>query len=300
VAKRVCVLELTRGPHSPAREAGDASPDSLIPDPFSPQSLNRYGYVLNNPLRYTDPMGHRACDDFDAGGRCVTAPPAVITTVTSTGTTTTRYTTSTAGRTITTTSPFISPARTTSLSQTEQRRNDTVSTPTTEAGDGSPDVVDDASADAGDVCPADETYGMEAQYHTLQFGTAIPNPWTGTAVGWHAAITSDIYGHWYFGIGPDVGLSLFGVDVSYVGGYSTEPSEEELIDLIEGHGFEGVFAPVVSFALAGGPGQSMSGPDFPTWEIGVSTPALGGSYTYTWMIPDEWLEIIAAPSRGGR
>jgi len=45
-------------------------------DLFSPQSLNRYGYVLNNPLRYTDPTGHRACDDFDAGGRCVTAPPA--------------------------------------------------------------------------------------------------------------------------------------------------------------------------------------------------------------------------------
>ena len=29
---------------------GFASPDSLIPDPFSPPSLNRYGYVLNNPL----------------------------------------------------------------------------------------------------------------------------------------------------------------------------------------------------------------------------------------------------------
>jgi RHS repeat-associated protein len=77
---------------------GFASPDSLIPDPFSPQSLNRYGYVLNNPLRYTDPTGHRACDDFDAGGRCVTAPPAVLSTQTST----TRYTTSTIGKTVTT------------------------------------------------------------------------------------------------------------------------------------------------------------------------------------------------------
>ena len=32
---------------------GFASPDSLIANPFDPQSLNRYGYVLNNPLRYT-------------------------------------------------------------------------------------------------------------------------------------------------------------------------------------------------------------------------------------------------------
>jgi RHS repeat-associated protein len=42
---------------------GFASPDSLIPDPFNPQSLNRYGYVLNNPLRYIDPTGHRECDE---------------------------------------------------------------------------------------------------------------------------------------------------------------------------------------------------------------------------------------------
>jgi hypothetical protein len=29
-----------------------------VPDPVDPQSLNRYSYVLNNPLRYTDPTGH--------------------------------------------------------------------------------------------------------------------------------------------------------------------------------------------------------------------------------------------------
>lgn len=33
-------------------------PDTIIPQPFNPQSLNRYTYVLNNPLRYTDPSGH--------------------------------------------------------------------------------------------------------------------------------------------------------------------------------------------------------------------------------------------------
>ncbi len=29
-----------------------------MPEPGNPQALNRYAYVLNNPLRYTDPMGH--------------------------------------------------------------------------------------------------------------------------------------------------------------------------------------------------------------------------------------------------
>ena len=28
------------------------SPDSVVPDPLNPQSLNRYGYVFNNPLTF--------------------------------------------------------------------------------------------------------------------------------------------------------------------------------------------------------------------------------------------------------
>jgi RHS repeat-associated protein len=33
------------------------SPDSIVPDYADPQSLNRYSYVMNNPLIYTDPTG---------------------------------------------------------------------------------------------------------------------------------------------------------------------------------------------------------------------------------------------------
>ena len=36
-----------------------------MPDPADPQSLNRYSYVLNNPLRYTDPSGHAICVDVE-------------------------------------------------------------------------------------------------------------------------------------------------------------------------------------------------------------------------------------------
>ena len=41
-----------------------------MPDPTNPQHLNRYTYVLNNPLRYTDPTGHKhvAGERFADGG----------------------------------------------------------------------------------------------------------------------------------------------------------------------------------------------------------------------------------------
>lgn len=32
--------------------------DTIVPDPTDPQEFNRYSYVHNNPLKYTDPTGH--------------------------------------------------------------------------------------------------------------------------------------------------------------------------------------------------------------------------------------------------
>ena len=34
------------------------SADSVVPDLYDPQSLNRYAYCRNNPLKYVDPDGH--------------------------------------------------------------------------------------------------------------------------------------------------------------------------------------------------------------------------------------------------
>jgi len=33
-------------------------PDTIVPEAGNPQALNRYSYVLGNPLRYTDPSGY--------------------------------------------------------------------------------------------------------------------------------------------------------------------------------------------------------------------------------------------------
>jgi len=39
----------------------------MVPRPGNPQSLNRYSYVLNSPLKFVDPSGHWSCDPYDSG-----------------------------------------------------------------------------------------------------------------------------------------------------------------------------------------------------------------------------------------
>lgn len=55
-------------------------PDTIVPNPMDPQSLNRYSYVRNNPVNRIDPTGHEDCaaeDDwcwqnrwYEAHGYC--------------------------------------------------------------------------------------------------------------------------------------------------------------------------------------------------------------------------------------
>lgn len=45
------------------------SADTIVPRPFNPQALNRYSYVINNPVKYIDPSGH----DFGLSALVVSA-----------------------------------------------------------------------------------------------------------------------------------------------------------------------------------------------------------------------------------
>ena len=44
------------------------TPDSIVPNPLDGQDYNRYTYVRNNPIKYSDPSGHDAC--LGGGGGC--------------------------------------------------------------------------------------------------------------------------------------------------------------------------------------------------------------------------------------
>ena len=52
------------------------SPDTIVPDPKNPQSLNRYSYALNNPIGNRDPSGHATCNSAD--GACQPEPTAPV------------------------------------------------------------------------------------------------------------------------------------------------------------------------------------------------------------------------------
>lgn len=62
------------------------SADTIVPELANPQSLNRYSYVYNNPMVYTDPTGHDAMGPISnevlcrngVQSRCGVAEPAAV------------------------------------------------------------------------------------------------------------------------------------------------------------------------------------------------------------------------------
>jgi RHS repeat-associated protein len=54
------------------------SPDPIVPSAGDPQSHNRYSYVRNNPVKYTDPTGHSFLSSLFGGIFAITTRSCAI------------------------------------------------------------------------------------------------------------------------------------------------------------------------------------------------------------------------------
>jgi len=122
-------------------------------------------------------------------------------------------------------------------------------------------------------------------YRYFEIGSAIPNPITGTLIGWSYARTWDFYGNKYNSLGLGIGESTITfIDLAYVVGYPGKfQKADELPEFIEGWDFDISVSPFYyiggTFNLPFGNGGA--------FENGVSNPGGGFGITFTWQKTDD-------------
>jgi RHS repeat-associated protein len=120
-------------------------------------------------------------------------------------------------------------------------------------------------------------------FYALNLSVAIPNPFTGSLIGWNMSVTGDRNAHFHISpFGGTIGKSALFISASFSANWllqSKEPSQKQLDDFLTGHGFN----------LGGGywGGGSMSYTPGSGYAVGVGfyTPQFGGSYNYTPNLP---------------
>lgn len=120
-------------------------------------------------------------------------------------------------------------------------------------------------------------------YFSANINVAIPNPVTGTIVGWSGTASIDRYGNWYWSpLGGGVGKSATFVSGSATANWMNQPckpSEKQLNNFLTGHGFN------VTGGYWGGASESWSPGNGSATGLGFVTPQAGGSYNYSFQGP---------------
>jgi hypothetical protein len=112
----------------------------------------------------------------------------------------------------------------------------------------------------------------------------IPNPPTGTAVGWNGTMTGDIYGRvrwspYGTSVGKSAGIGSLSLTANWMNMNAT-PSRAQLDDLNLGGGYN------FSVGFVFGVSQSWTSSGSPAAGFGLMTPQSGASYNYSLEFPD--------------
>jgi len=244
------------------------SADTVVPGYANPQSLNRYSYTLNNPLRYTDPSGRKPCEEY--AGTCLSENQVTQT--------------------------WNKPKHNTHHHNNNQDGGGPL-TPVIPPGPCSgPDCPIDSDFPSGPSCilvsycyiPAEspEPYPWLPDYVALDGG--LPVVWI---LGVDVVFTADKYNRVYLGVGPGVGsspayaLKVNGsLSVGYIQDDNTTPEEaHSFISKWSGTG-------CIGFVIGGcGANGDPLGGDIHNrkdWavQVGAFTPQFNVALPYSWQI----------------
>jgi len=116
-------------------------------------------------------------------------------------------------------------------------------------------------------------------FASANINIAIPNPVTGTIVGWSGTASIDRYGNWYWSpLGGGIGKSATFVSGSATANWMNQPckpSEKQLSNFLSDNGFN------VTGGYWAGVSESWSPGNGSATGVGFVTPQAGGSYNYS-------------------
>lgn len=136
-------------------------------------------------------------------------------------------------------------------------------------------------------------------YVSVQFNIAVPNPYTGTLIGWSGQITGDRYGNIYASpLGVSFGKSAFLVSASAEVGYVLQnrtPTPRQLRSFLTGDAYNAGFGYGLAESVTYSPNADGS-----KWamQFGIATPQIGVSYNPAFRVGSVSPLFTISPSPG--
>ena len=235
------------------------SADTIVPGYWNPQNLNRFSYVRNNPLRYTDPTGHVECRTQEECQDMGTTPGGGFTTPKP------KSGGDGGGGNSCSTHPEV-------CGDLPYTLPDIITVPTITTTE--TQTNGEGNQDSGIIRWPD--------YVSINIATG----WPWALVGFDIQVTRDYYNNWY--VSPGVyggtpGITVFGGWILQ----KEQPLEVDIEDFVTSHS---VFAGGGYWGGGGGTwGHPFDGElnwnDF-AGEVGFSTPGGAGGWTYGFLVYD--------------